>query len=156
MFSICRRRERPLVRKPQLLIGLALKRSHQSAAPTAYVRPTMPFYLHINVERAIICFISMPPSLYYLLYIGEESRPVTKQWLTNQLERTCWSTNDHEENRRTFDRSRNRTFDHRLGENFQFGWNRSFDLWLEEASKSRVFRKAKFTAIKSNLWSRRQ
>lgn len=103
---------------------------HQSPASTAYVHLTMPFYLHINVEHEIICFFSMrPPSLYYLLYTGEESRHVARQWLTNQLERTCWSTNDREESRRTFDRSRNRTFDLRLVDTFQFRSNRRFNLW---------------------------
>ena len=128
MITICRR-ERSLVKKSKPLFGFGLKILTNHQYPTAYVQPTMPFNLHINVEQEIICFTSMPPSLYYLLYTGKESRYVARQWLTNQLERTCWSTNDREGNRRTFDRSRNRTFYLRLGESFQFGWNRWLHFW---------------------------
>lgn len=124
--------------KPSFRLGLKISTNHQHPL-AAYFQPTMSFYLHINVEHEIICFISMPSSLHYLLYTGEESRHVARRWITNQLERTCWSTNDREENRRTFDRWRSRTSDPILGEIFQIDWNRRFHLktiWSSDAEIS--------------------
>ena len=50
--------------RKQTVVSSWFENFHQSPA---YVQPTMLFHLHINVEHEIICFISMPPRLHYLL-----------------------------------------------------------------------------------------